>query len=105
MHLGQRQQPRQEIRVPGTMMIGFHCFPKRAQPHFHVTKEKEMDGASHFLWSLVETKNFMRLSLQKAAQATLGGATYRKSGSPRLFRPTYAGANVGTLRYSNPLRW
>jgi hypothetical protein len=29
--------------VPGTMMIGFHCFPRRAQPHLlprrHATKQ------------------------------------------------------------------
>ena len=42
-----------------------------------------------FLWGLVEPRNFMRLSLQKALHAVLCGAAYRKSGSPRLFRPTY----------------
>jgi hypothetical protein len=36
-----------------------------------------------------------RLSLRKAAHANLFGAPRRKSGSPRLFRPTYAEANVG----------
>jgi hypothetical protein len=36
----------------------------------------------------------MRLSLQKAAQASMGGAAYRKSGSPRLFRPRYPGFPV-----------
>jgi hypothetical protein len=41
------------------------------------------------------SRNFMRLSLQKAAHANTDGAACRKSGSPRLFRPTYAGANVG----------
>ncbi len=48
-----------------------------------------------FLWSLVELGDFMRLSLQKAAHANMGDAAYRKSGSPHLLRPTYAGANVG----------
>jgi hypothetical protein len=47
-----------------------------------------------FLWGLVESRNFMRLSLQKAAQASMGGAAYRKSGSPRLFRPRYPGFPV-----------
>jgi hypothetical protein len=48
-----------------------------------------------FLWGLVESTNSMRLSLQKAAYAKMGGAAYRKSRSPHLFRPTYAEANVG----------
>jgi hypothetical protein len=37
----------------------------------------------------------MRLSLKKAAHGALVSASSRKSGSPRLFCPTYAGANVG----------
>jgi hypothetical protein len=40
-----------------------------------------------FLWGLVESSNFMRLSLQKAAHANMGGAEYRKSGSPVFFVP------------------
>jgi len=35
-----------------------------------------------FLCRSVESRNFMRLSLQKAAHANLGEAAYRKSGSP-----------------------
>jgi hypothetical protein len=59
-----------------------------------------------FLWSLVALANFMRLSLKKAAHAVVSSAAYRKSGSPRLFRPTYAPrlagaglANVGHPSY------
>ncbi len=48
-----------------------------------------------FLSSLLALANFMRLSLLKAAHSDLFGAAYRKSGSPRLFRPRYAGANLG----------
>jgi len=33
-----------------------------------------------FLWGLVESPNFMRLSSKKAAHATLGGAAYRNPG-------------------------
>jgi hypothetical protein len=48
-----------------------------------------------FLSSLLALANFMRLSLKKAARANMDGTAYRKSGSPRLFRPRYAEANVG----------
>jgi hypothetical protein len=48
-----------------------------------------------FLSSLLALANFMRLSLLKAAHSDLSGVAYRKSGSPRLTRPTYAEANVG----------
>jgi hypothetical protein len=48
-----------------------------------------------FLCSLVALAHLMRLSLLKAAHAVVSGAAYRKSGSPRLFRPRYAGANLG----------
>jgi hypothetical protein len=37
----------------------------------------------------------MRLSLMKAAHVDLACASSRKSGSPRLYQPTYAGANMG----------
>ena len=40
-----------------------------------------------FLWDWVGSRDFMRLSLQKAAHANMGGAAYRKSG--------YPGANMG----------
>jgi hypothetical protein len=40
-----------------------------------------------FLWGSVESPNFMRLSLQKAAHANMVGAAYRKSGSPVFFVP------------------
>jgi hypothetical protein len=33
-----------------------------------------------FLWGLVESPNFMRLSSKKAAHATMGGAVYRNPG-------------------------
>jgi hypothetical protein len=33
-----------------------------------------------FLWGLVESPNFMRLSSKKAAHATMGGAAYRNPG-------------------------
>jgi hypothetical protein len=33
-----------------------------------------------FLWGLVGSPNFMRLSLTKAAHATMGGAAYRNPG-------------------------
>jgi hypothetical protein len=36
-----------------------------------------------FLLGLVRSTHFMRLSLQKAAHAAIGGAAYRKSGSER----------------------
>jgi hypothetical protein len=36
----------------------------------------------------------MRLSLQKAAHASMGGVAYRKSESPRLLHPTYPGFPV-----------
>jgi hypothetical protein len=48
-----------------------------------------------FLSTLLASRNFMRLSLMKAAHVALVSASSRKSGSPHLLRPTYAGANVG----------
>src|SRR5271154_7174496 len=48
-----------------------------------------------FLSRLLALANLMRLSLLKAAHAKLFGASCRKSGSPRLFRPRYALANLG----------
>ena len=48
-----------------------------------------------FLCSLVASTHFMRLSLKKAAYAVISSAVYRKSGSPRHFRPRYAEANLG----------
>ena len=38
----------------------------------------------------------MRLSLQKAAHANMGGAAYRKSGSPVFFVPRTLGRTWGT---------
>jgi hypothetical protein len=40
-----------------------------------------------FLRGAVESRNFMRLSLEKAAHANMDGAAYRKSGSPVFFVP------------------
>jgi hypothetical protein len=58
---------------------------------------KAIVGASPgFPVKLVTPAHFMRLSLLKAAYAVVSSAAYRKSGSPRRFRPTYAEANVGT---------
>ena len=57
-----------------------------------------------FLWGLVESRNSMRLSSQKAAHANMDGDACRKSGSPRLFRSTYAGANVGNPPLFGPHR-
>jgi hypothetical protein len=48
-----------------------------------------------FLSTLLASRIFMRLSLKKAAHVALVSGSSRKSGSPRLFCPTYAGANVG----------
>src|ERR1700693_787424 len=39
--------------------------------------------------------NSMRLSLMKAAHADAGGAPWQEIRVARLFRPTYASANVG----------
>jgi hypothetical protein len=42
----QRHQPRQEIRVPGTMMIGFHCFSSRTQTHLPPRHYCKSNGGS-----------------------------------------------------------
>jgi hypothetical protein len=41
----------------------------------------------------------MRLSLQKAAQADMGGAAYRKSGLPIFFVPHLAERDMGHPSY------
>jgi hypothetical protein len=68
----------------GTMMIGFRCFPN--------LMAKAMVGAppGFPVW-LGGIKELLRLSLQKAAHANMGGAAYRKSGSPHLFVPRTLG--------------
>jgi hypothetical protein len=38
-----------------------------------------------FLWSFVGSRNFMRLSLKRAAHAVLSRAAYRKFGASRSF--------------------
>jgi hypothetical protein len=57
---------------------------------------KAVDGADPgFPVQLVTSAHLMRLSLTKAAHVVVSSAAYRKSGSPRLFRPRYALANLG----------
>jgi hypothetical protein len=81
-------------------MIRFHCFPKTvhfappflsnchcisivsARPLRHRDRKSNGGLPPDFLWGLVESRYFMRLSLMKAAHANMGGAACRKSGSP-----------------------
>ena len=81
----------------GTIMICFHCFPRRTSYLLPPRMAKAMVGLRpDFLWGLGESRNLMRLSLQKAAHANIGSAAYRKSGSPVFFVPRTPGRTWGT---------
>jgi hypothetical protein len=59
-------------------------------------RNKAIVGASPgFPVKLLASAHFMRFSLKKTAHAVVSSAAYRKSGSPRRFRPRYALANLG----------
>jgi hypothetical protein len=91
--------------VRGNITVCFHCFSSRAQHLSPSRSKKRLLGLlADFLWGLVGSRNFMRLSLQKAAHANMGGAAYRKSGSPRLFRPTYPDFLSRLVALSNCMR-
>ncbi len=81
--------------VRGPKTICFECFPYTSIDLLVVVGEAVVGLPPDFLSSLLALASFMRLSLTKAAHANLFGAACRKSGSARLFRPTYAPANVG----------
>jgi hypothetical protein len=57
-----------------------------------------------FLLGLVRSTHFMRLSLQKAAHATMGGAAYRKSGSERALCARCGIPRTSTVRPKDPSR-
>ena len=57
-----------------------------------------------FLWGLVRSRNLMRLSLQKAAHAKMGGAVYRKSRSPVFFIPRTPDFLSRLVALSNSMR-
>ncbi len=88
----------------GTIVIGFHYSASLipGEPAFSPAWSKSNDRASPgFPVELVESGKSMRLSLQKAAHANMGGAAYRKSGLPIFFVPVRwgeRGAPAGTSR-------
>jgi hypothetical protein len=55
-------------------------------------------------WAQVRSTSFMRLSLQKAAHATMGGAAYRKSGSERALCARCGIPRTSTVRPNDARR-
>jgi hypothetical protein len=78
-----------------------NAFPGGA-PHLPQRPYCKNNGGAFpdFLWGVVESRSFMRLSLQKAAHANLGGAAFRESGSPVFFGPRAPGRTWDTRRLS-----
>ena len=93
------------------LIVGGYAVIFHAQPRFtkdmttnlgaelYPNHESRVPQNPNFLLGFCDQRNFMRLSLMKAAHGALGGAAYRKFGSfalfakggiPRISRPTVA---------------
>jgi hypothetical protein len=87
-------------------MIFSNAFPGgRNRTYVRVDIAKAVVGLPpDFLWGAVESRNFMRLSLEKAAHANMDGAAYRKSGSPIFFVPRTPDFLSRLVALSNSMR-
>jgi hypothetical protein len=93
-------------RITTLMLASGHDFGARINES-EKGKDRPLKGLPpDFLSTLLASRIFMRLSLKKAAHVDLVSASSRKSGSPRLLGPTYAGANVGhPFRFVGEKNW